>query len=116
MLNHYIKLMYKFSRALGILLDNAIEEAEKCPEKIVKASFIRENRNSRSVITIKNTYLNKDVDIEKIFKKGESGKENHFGIGLWEIQNYVKKSKNLDLYTSKTPDFFIQELSIYDLK
>lgn len=108
--------MYKFSRALGILLDNAIEEAEKCPEKIVKASFIRENRNSRSVITIKNTYLNKDVDIEKIFKKGESGKENHFGIGLWEIQNYVKKSKNLDLYTSKTPDFFIQELSIYDLK
>ena len=108
--------MYKFSRALGILLDNAIEEAEKCPEKIVKASFIRENRNSRSVITIKNTYLNKDVNIEKIFKKGESGKENHFGIGLWEIQNYVKKSKNLDLYTSKTPDFFIQELSIYDLK
>ena len=108
--------MYKFSRALGILLDNAIEEAEKCPEKIVKASFIRENRNGRSVITIKNTYLNKDVDIEKIFKKGESGKENHFGIGLWEIQNYVKKSKNLDLYTSKTPDFFIQELSIYDLK
>lgn len=86
------------------------------PPKIVKASFIRENRNSRSVITIKNTYLNKDVDIEKIFKKGESGKENHFGIGLWEIQNYVKKSKNLDLYTSKTPDFFIQELSIYDLK
>lgn len=108
--------MYKFSRALGILLDNAIEEAEKCPQKIIKASFIRENRNSRSVITIKNTYLNKDVDIEKIFKKGESGKENHFGIGLWEIQNYVKKSKNLDLYTSKTPDFFIQELSIYDLK
>ena len=108
--------MYKFSRALGILLDNAIEEAEKCPEKIVKASFIRENRNSRSVITIKNTYLNKDVNIEKIFKKGESGKENHFGIGLWEIKNYVKKSKNLDLYTSKTPDFFIQELSIYDLK
>ena len=55
--------MYKFSRALGILLDNAIEEAEKCPEKIVKASFIRENRNSRSVITMKK--YSKKVNLEK---------------------------------------------------
>ena len=66
---------------LGILIDNAIEEAEKCNKKIVKISFIRENRNSRAVITIQNTYSNKDVNIEEIFKKGKSGKENNSGIG-----------------------------------
>lgn len=107
--------MYKFSRILGILIDNAIEEAQKCDKKIIKVSFIRENRNNRALITIKNTYLNKDVNIEKIFNKGISGKLNHSGIGLWEVRKYVKNSKNLDLFTNKTDEFFIQELSIYDI-
>ena len=106
---------YEFSRILGILIDNAIEEATKCNDKIVKISFIRENRNNRALITIQNTYSNKNVDIEKIFTKGESSKENHSGIGLWEVRNYIKKSKNLDLFTSKTDEFFKQELSIYDI-
>ena len=108
--------IYEFSRILGILIDNAIEEAEKCNEKIVKLNFLRENRNNRASITIKNTYTNKNVDIEKIFNKGESGKEHHSGIGLWEVKNYIKKSKNLDLFTTKDSKFFIQELSIYDIK
>lgn len=107
--------LYQLSRILGILIDNAIEEAEKCEEKIIKISFIRENRNNRAVITIQNTYSNKDVNIEEIFKKGISGKENHSGIGLWEVRNYIKKSKNLDLFTTKNDTFFKQELSIYDL-
>lgn len=106
---------YEFSRILGILIDNAIEEAEKCKDKIVKLHCVRENRNNRAVISIENTYSNKNVDVEKIFTKGESGKENHSGIGLWEVRNYIKKSKNLDLFTSKTDKFFKQELSIYDL-
>lgn len=106
---------YKLSRALGILLDNAIEAAEKCDEKVIKVSFIRENRNHRSLITIQNTYLNKNIDLEKIYEKGESSKENHSGIGLWVVRNYVKNSKIADLYTSKTEKFFIQELSLYDL-
>lgn len=107
---------YEFSRMLGVLIDNAIEEAEKCKDKIVKISFLRENKNNRAVITIQNTYSNKDVDVDKIFDKGESGKENHSGIGLWEVRNYVKKSKNLDLFTTKTNKFFKQELSVYDLQ
>lgn len=107
--------MYHLSRILGILIDNAIEEAEKCNEKIVRISFINETKNNRSVISVKNTYSNKDVDLEKIFEKGLSGKENHSGIGLWEVRKYVKKSKNLDLYTSKDNKYFKQELFIYNL-
>mgnify|MGYP004654597683 FL=1 len=106
--------MYHLSRILGILIDNAIEEAEKCNEKIVRLSFIHENKNNRSVITVKNTYSNKDVNLEKIFEKGLSTKENHSGIGLWEVRKYIKKSKNLDLYTSKNDKYFIQELFIYN--
>ena len=107
--------LYEFSRILGILIDNAIEEAEKCSEKIIRLSFMRENKNNRVVIKIQNTYSNKDVNTEEIFNKGISGKENHSGIGLWEVRNYIKKSKTLDLFTSKDDKFFKQELSIYDL-
>lgn len=107
--------MFKFSRAIGVLIDNAIEEAEKCNEKNVKISFIRENRNNRSVVTVKNTYSNKDVNIEKIFERGASNKKEHSGFGLWELRKYVKNSTNLDLYTSKDDTYFKQELSIYDL-
>ncbi len=106
---------YHFSRILGILIDNAIEEAEKCTQKVVRISFINEERNNRAVICVKNTYLNKDVDLEKIFEKGLSSKENHSGIGLWEVRKYVKKGKNLDLYTSKDNKYFKQELFIYNL-
>ena len=106
---------YKFSRIIGILLDNAIEEAEKCDEKIIKVSFRREERNHRAIIKIENTYTNKDVNIDNIFKKGFSGKENHSGIGLWEVRKYVKNRKNSDLFTSKNDKFFSQELTIYDI-
>lgn len=106
---------YKFSRILGVLLDNAIEEAEKCNEKIVRVSFKREDKNHRAVILIENTYNNKNVDLNDIYKKGYSGKQNHSGIGLWEVRKYIKNSTNLDLYTSKTNKLFKQELTIYDI-
>ena len=106
--------IYEFSRMLGILIDNAIEESQKCTEKLVRVIFRRENKNRRATIIVENTYSNKNVDTEKIFEKGVSGKENHSGIGLWEVRRYVDKSKNLDLFTTKNNKFFIQELSIYD--
>ena len=106
--------VYKFSRILGILLDNAIEAASLCDEKIVRVIFRRENNNRRNVIIVKNTYSNKAVDTDEIFKKGVSGKENHSGIGLWEVRNYIKKSRNLNLFTSKNSKYFSQQLEIYD--
>ena len=58
----------------------------------------------------------RDIELADIgVEKGESGKSNHSGIGLWEVRKYVRKSKKLDLFTSKTDEFFKQELSIYDI-
>ena len=107
--------LYKFSRILGVLIDNAIEASEKCEEKLIKVSFLREDINNRAIITVKNTYYNKNVNIEEIFKKGISSKATHSGIGLWEVNKYVKKSKNLELKTSKDDTYFNQSLFIYDL-
>lgn len=105
---------YEFSRILGILIDNAIEASATCDEKIVRVIFRREPSHNKSIVIIENTYSNKDVDLTEIFKKGFSGKSEHSGIGLWEVQKYVSKTQNLNLVTTKNNRFFTQKLEIFD--
>lgn len=105
--------IYDFARILGILLDNSIEASSECNEKIINLSFRNDSRNSRQLIIIENTYNNKNIDTEKIFDKGVSGKSNHTGLGLWEVRKIVKKYNNINLYTTKNDKFFTQQLEIY---
>ena len=105
--------IYEFARILGILLDNAIEASSECDEKIIDLTFRNDSKNSRQLIIIENTYNNKDIDTEKIFEKGVSEKENHTGLGLWEVRKIIKKTNNVNLYTTKSDKFFKQQLEIY---
>ncbi len=105
---------YEFCRILGILLDNAIEAAKCCESKIVNLKFERgENLDSRRV-TIENTYINKDIDINAIFKKGYSSKkvdkEEH-GIGLWNVKKIIENNSIFHLSTQKG-EMFSQVLEI----
>lgn len=108
----HIKI-YEFARILGILLDNAIDAASECDEKILNIVFRNESKNNRNIILIENTYKDKDVDLNQIFNKGISGKENHTGLGLWEIRQILKKNNNVNLYTNKNEKYFTQQLEIY---
>ena len=38
--------------------------------------------------------------------QGISGKENHTGLGLWEIRQILKKNNNVNLYTNKNEKYF----------
>lgn len=105
--------IYEFSRILGILLDNAIEAAKDCEEKQINLIFRESRKQHFQIIIIENTYMNKDIDTKKIFEKGISGKENHSGIGLWEVNNIVKKNNNIVLNTTNDEKYFKQELQIY---
>lgn len=105
--------IYEFARILGILLDNAIEASSECDEKTINLIFRDDTKNSRQLITIENTYKNKDVDTERIFEKGISGKNSHTGLGLWEVRKILKKNNNSNLHTSKNDKFFSQQLEIY---
>lgn len=105
--------IYEFARILGILLDNAIEASSECNKKIINIIFRDDTKNSRQLVIIENTYKDKNIDTEKIFQKGISGKENHTGLGLWEVRKIVKKTTNVNLFTSKDEKFFKQQLEIY---
>ena len=105
--------IYEFTRILGILLDNAMDASSECNEKIINIIFRDDAKNHRQLIIIENTYKDKNVDTEKIFNKGFSGKENHTGLGLWEVRKILSKSKNLSLYTTKNEKYFSQQIEIY---
>lgn len=112
-LNNLHMKIYEFARILGILLDNAIEAASECDEKVLNIVFRNDSKNNRNIILLENTYKNKNVNIDEIFNKGVSGKENHTGLGLWEIRQILKKNNNVNLHTTKNDKYFSQQLEIY---
>lgn len=105
--------IYEFARILGILLDNAIESSSECDNKIMNIVFRNDSKNSRNLVIIENTYKDKNINIENIFNKGISSKENHTGLGLWEIRKILNKNNNVNLHTDKNNEYFIQQLEIY---
>lgn len=105
--------IYEFTRVLGILMDNAIEAAKECENKIINVTFRKDNKRHMQLLIIENTYNDKDVDTDKIFEKGYSTKEGNTGLGLWEIRQILKKNNNLNLYTTKNDTYFSQQFEIF---
>lgn len=105
--------IYEFTRILGILMDNAIEAASECENKMIHVTFRKDSRRHMQLLVVENTYANKEVDTDKIFEKGFSTKQGNTGLGLWEIRQILKKNNNLNLFTTKNSELFIQQFEIY---
>ncbi len=108
----HIKI-YEFTRVLGILMDNAIEAAKECDEKIINVVFRKDSKRHMQLLIVENTYTNKDVNTDKIFEKGYSTKQGNTGLGLWEVRQILKKNNNLNLFTTKDDEFFTQQFEIF---
>ena len=112
--------IYELTRILGVLIDNAIEAAKDSKEKEINIIIRKDNLANKQLFIVENTYLNKNVDLDKIFEKGHTSKANddsrNHGLGLWEIRNIIKKKKDLDLFTTKNDKFFKQQFEIYCVK
>lgn len=112
-LNELHMKIYEFTRVLGILMDNAIEAVSECEDKVINISFRQDTRRHMQLLVIENTYHNKDIDTDKIYEKGYSTKKGNTGLGLWEVRQILKKNNNLNLFTTKNMEFFIQQFEIF---
>lgn len=115
-----VKEVYDLCSLLGILLDNAIEAADKCKDRMINVKFnMAQNEQCKyKYIIIENTYNHNDITINKMFEKGFTTKtdsNNEHGLGLWNAQRLVHHSDGIELITKKE-DLFIQRLNIYDVK
>ena len=106
--------IYEFTRILGILLDNSIEAAKECNEKVINIEIRKDTNRNRQLLIIENTYNDKNIDTEKIFEKKYSTKDGNSGLGLWEVRQILKRNNNLNLFTSKTDKYFKQQLEMYN--
>lgn len=106
---------FELCRIIGILIDNAIEASKMCDEKIINIIFDYDRLNKRNIISVENSYSNKDIDINKIFENGYTSKKEKFthGLGLWKARQIVNLHNNMNLYSTKGK-FFTQKIEIYD--
>lgn len=103
--------IYEFTRILGILLDNAIEAAQKTDEKVIEIEFRSDSK--KQLFIIENSCKDNNISTTKIFEKGYSTKENNSGIGLWKVHNILAKNTNLDLFTTVQNNKFKQQLEVF---
>ena len=96
------------SRALGILIDNAIEAAEPVQGNI---SLVISAQEDGVHIILDNT-ADQDVDISKIYEDGYSTKGNGRGTGLPSLRKILEKYPEASLLTEIKSGRFIQKILI----
>lgn len=104
--------IFEFVKIFGILLDNAIEASSKSKEKVVDVHISIDFYNRKQNFVISNSYSNKDIDLNKIFEKDYSTKEQKSGFGLWKVKQIANNTNNVSIKTSKTNTLFTQKLQI----
>ena len=98
------------SRGLGILLDNAIEASKESLEFKLNLAFIKTEK--AITIVISNSYKEKNISLNKIFKPNYSTKGSGRGIGLNNLKKIIDDYDNVFLETKMIDNYFIQELQI----
>lgn len=98
------------SRSVGILLDNAIEAAQKCDKPYIKFALI--NKEKSIVMIIINGTPEDTPPIYKIYKKGFSTKGENRGLGLYNLKEIIGKYNSVFLDTAINNGDFTQSLEI----
>lgn len=93
----------------GILLDNAIEAADKSDNKLVQLALI--NKSNCIMLVIKNSCNNINFPISNIYIKGFSTKGANRGLGLSNLKSIIDKYTNITIDTSYSDETFSQILS-----
>ncbi|MBO0454211.1 two-component system, LytTR family, sensor histidine kinase AgrC [Enterococcus sp. AZ007] len=101
-----------YVRVVSILLDNAIEAAEKAASPFMTIVFLKNEENREIQLTIENSCSDESIDIVKIFNKDYSTKGKNRGFGLATVQSILQNYTNLSLQTEYQDGIFRQILMI----
>lgn len=101
----------EFSRIMGIILENALEETLKNDNR--KIEIYVEFMNEKLNISVANTFNNQGLKINEIYEKGYSTKGENRGLGLFILKSLVDKNPNITLNTFINEGMFVQDVYIY---
>ena len=108
--NFDLKTYRDLTKLLGVFLDNAIDATLKSEEKEVEVEL--KDKDDYLLLTISNTY-DKNIDINKVGKSGFTTKGVGHGFGLSIVKDIVKTNSEIETFSSKESDKFIQTAMIY---
>ncbi|WP_436851542.1 quorum-sensing sensor histidine kinase AgrC [Staphylococcus gallinarum] len=100
------------SRAIGIILDNAIEASEKIEDDpLIRIAFIKNNDDS--VMFIVMNKCEPDMPrVHTLFKENFSTKGENRGLGLSTLKELTDTTSNVLLDTTIDNNYFIQKVEI----
>ncbi|WP_412989263.1 sensor histidine kinase [Pediococcus siamensis] len=90
------KQLVDIVRIVGVLLDNAIEQAEKMPDHKVGCALIKTNDTVE--ISVENS-VTLPFNLQKIFERGYSSKGSNRGLGLANVKELINQNVNFYLDT-----------------
>ena len=105
-----LKTYRDLTKLLGVFLDNAIDAALKSEEKEIEVEL--KDKDDCLLLTISNTY-DKNTDINKVGKSGFTTKGVGHGFGLSIVKDIAKTNPEIETFSSKESDKFIQTAMIY---
>lgn len=105
-----LKTYRDLTKLLGVFLDNAIDAALKSEEKEIEVEL--KDKDECLLLTISNTY-DKNTDINKVGKSGFTTKGVGHGFGLSIVKDIAKTNSEIETFSSKESDKFIQTAMIY---
>lgn len=105
-----LKTYRDLTKLLGVFLDNAIDAALKSEEKEIEVEL--KDKDDCLLLTISNTY-DKNTDINKVGKSGFTTKGVGHGFGLSIVKDIAKTNSEIETFSSKESDKFIQPAMIY---
>ena len=105
-----LKTYRDLTKLLGVFLDNAIDAALKSKEKEIEVEL--KDKDDCLLLIISNTY-DKNTDINKVGKSGFTTKGVGHGFGLSIVKDIAKTNPEIETFSSKESDKFIQTAMIY---
>ena len=98
-----------FLTITSILLDNAIESAA---EDGIVVCFLEDREWNKLVMIVKNSTLEREIELRDIFKRDNSSKGVGRGLGLANVRKILKSYPNVCLKTTSKNYVFTQILEI----
>ena len=99
-----------FIRSISVLLDNAIEEAVHSEEKVLQIAFFE--MDCCQYFIVKNSCQQEMIDLQKIYERAYSSKDEDRGYGLYSLKRMIDKMEHVTLETSFTAPYFTQTLKL----
>lgn len=102
------------NRAMGILLDNAIEASKPLVNPQIQLAFIKLDH---SILFVIKNRIDSDLELNilDIYQDGFSTKGLNRGIGLSNLRKIVNSSDNVLLNTKIQKNYLVQELEIQEV-